>query len=54
MMGAIGTGNIREGIATMMVLLVPCMFIRKSHMFNLPPMDANFCSLIMAGYHWLV
>lgn len=45
MMGAIGTGNIREGIATMSLGTSGTLYAYTNHFLsNLPPMIANFCS----------
>lgn len=45
MMGAIGTGNIREGIATMSLGTSGTLYAyTQKPLPNLPPMIANFCS----------
>ncbi|OOF57584.1 xylulokinase [Rodentibacter myodis] len=45
MMGAIGTGNIKEGIATMSLGTSGTLYAyTKQPLPNLPPMIANFCS----------
>lgn len=45
MMGAIGTGNIREGIATMSLGTSGTLYAyTQEPLPNLPPMIANFCS----------
>ena len=45
MMGAIGTGNIREGIATMSLGTSGTLYAyTQKPLLNLPPMIANFCS----------
>lgn len=45
MMGAIGTGNIHEGIATMSLGTSGTLYASTNHFLsNLPPMIANFCS----------